>query len=248
MDEIEKALPSEMEVSMGLSRDIMYKFKECHDLCEKSGLFSSQVTLKVDSCAVGFRQMCVKTVAVAEVFSYQWVDSTIKFYRSVRSGSRSNAEKTVVLLGKQAKEISKMFQIIADWARDLSRQFYEVQDDIRDEADEFTERCEEAVEDAETARTYRARQRNRAAYLRREAQNTEGNWKTAQAALFWNPIGLIVTSIGSAVATDKTDEARRLENEAEDKLRVAERNLSRRETDEERAKVAKCVILPHHSF
>ena len=52
--------------SHALYADILYSFKECHDLCMNSKLFADDIILQVDQCAVDFRQLSLDTVTVAK--------------------------------------------------------------------------------------------------------------------------------------------------------------------------------------
>ena len=46
-----------------------------HDVCVESGLYSRDVILKVDECAVDFRRLSLDSVSVAKRGSDQWLDN-----------------------------------------------------------------------------------------------------------------------------------------------------------------------------
>ena len=59
--------------SRSLYAEILFCFRECHDICVQSKLFSDETILAVDQCGVDFRQLSLDTVSVAKRVSNQWL-------------------------------------------------------------------------------------------------------------------------------------------------------------------------------
>lgn len=223
--------------SRALYADILYCFRECHDLCANSGLFNKETILKVDQCAIDFRQMSLDTVTVAKRVSNQWLDSAIVFFENMKDLDKSDRIEMLQLLGGQARELAQCFKVIAEWARDLGGRFHEAQGGTIQEAEEFKQKFEEAVQEAEEVKAQIERQLNEAAKLRSEAEAYENKWKTAQVAVSWIPIGAVVTGIGASVAAKQTAKANEMEREATANLRKSEQELNKRKSEKERAEV-----------
>ena len=221
--------------SRALYADILFCFRECHDLCVSSELFTDDIILQVDQCAVDFRQLSLDTVTVAKRVSNQWLDTAIVFFENI--DDVDDPTEMLTLLGNQARELARCFKIIAAWARDLGGRFHEAQGGTIKEAEEFKKAFEAAVERAEDVKRQVAAQYAKAAKRREEAQQTEDKWKTARVVVAWNPIGLAVTSIGSSIAEKKTAEASKLEREAQEKLRQSDEELKSKRSQNEKAKV-----------
>ena len=221
--------------SRGLYAEILFCFRECHDVCVESELFSKETILQVDQCAVDFRQLSLDTVTVAKRVSNQWLDTAIVFFENI--DQVDNPKEMLVLLGNQARELAQCFKVIAAWARDLGGRFHQAQDGTIKEAEEFKQVFQAAVERAEEVRMQVKKQLDKATKTRQGAQGTEESWKTARVVLAWNPIGLFVTSIGSAIAEKNAAKASEMEREAAEKLRKSEDELKKKQSQYEKAKV-----------
>ena len=232
--------------SRALYADILFCFRECHDLCVSSELFTKEIILQVDQCAVDFRQLSLDTVTVAKRVSNQWLDTAIAFFENI--DDVDDPKEMLVLLGNQARELARCFKIIAAWARDLGGRFHEAQGGTIKEVEEFKKAFAAAEQRAEEVRKQMAEQHTKAAKLRREAQETEDKWKTAQVAVSWIPIGAIVTGIGAGIAEKKTAEASRIEREASEKLRQSEEELRTKQSQNEKAKVNYIILNGTYSI
>lgn len=221
--------------SRALYAEILFAFRECHDLCVSSKLFSDDITLQVDQCAVDFRQMSLDTVTVAKRVSNQWLDTAITFFENI--DDVDDPKEMLILLGSQAKELAQCFKVIAAWARDLAGRFHKAQDGTIQEAKEFKEKFEAALQRAEDVEKQVKEEVAKARKAREQAQETESKWNICRIALSWNPIGLAVTSIGSSIAGSATAEANKIEEEAKDRLSEAQRNIEKKSSDNEKAKV-----------
>lgn len=157
---------------------ILYCFRECHDLCVKSGLFTNDVILQVDQCAI---------------VSNQWLDSAITFFENIGDFEKTDRVEMLHLLGVQARELAKCFKVIAAWARDLAGRFHTAQDGTLKEVKEFTEAFEDAVQRAQDVKGQISRELERASQLRQKAEEAENQWKTALVEVSWSPIGALVT-------------------------------------------------------
>ena len=223
--------------SRALFADLMLKFRECHDLCKESKLFTPEVMLEIDTCAVTFRKMCLDTVTVARLISDQWLDSTIMFFENITKMDKEGLKSMLQTLGGQAKEIGTLFKVIAAWARHLAGKFHEIQQDTIKEAEEFKDKFAEAKQAAEKVRDQVKKQRDKMKKTYENAESVESGWKTAQVWLSWNPIGAIVTAFGTSAASKSAKKAKELDDEANRKLNAAMKEFRRRERQSDKAKV-----------
>ena len=227
--------------SQSLYASILYSFRECHDLCVSSKLFSEEIIHRIDQCAVNFRQLSMDTVTVAKRVSNQWLNTTILFYRNI--DSVKDPKKILLLLSGQARDLAKCFKVIAQWATKLCSKFHKAQNDTIEEAEEFKKKFTAAESQAESAKKIAEDELDSAKSLYSGAKETADKWKTAQVATSWIPIGFIVTSIGSSVAERKRLEASKLERQASERLHEAEEELKKRKSEKDKAEVIHNIIL-----
>ncbi len=221
--------------SRALYADILFSFRECHDLCVQSKLFTKEIILQIDQCAVDFRQLSLDTVSIAKRVSNQWLDSTLTFYENI--DDVDDPKEMLILLGNQARDLGYCFKIIAAWARDLSGRFHEAQDGTIKEAEEFKAAFKAASERAKKFQEELDVAHDKAEKRRENAKSVEEKWNTARLAVSWIPIGLVVTSIGCSVAQSKVAEASKLEEEAAERLRKAKEELDKKTSQREKAEV-----------
>lgn len=214
---------------------ILRSLDECHDLCVRSQLFSSGTIQKVNSCAVGFKELSTGTIAVVRKIS-PWCGEIVTFFRNI-DGS-GNPVATLKQYGRQAKELAECFRLIAKWGRMLSGNFHAMKDYTSQDAKKIKERYKQAKDDAEDKEEKKYEKLRKAAKIREDAEAEEGRWKIALAATWWNPIALAVTGIGSAVSHSSTVDAEKLESEARSEHSRAIRNLEAKTDDYEKAKVS----------
>ena len=108
---------------------IMYHFREFHDLCMHSGLYPPHSVIDIDTIAITFRKLGYDTATVATVVSNQWLESTIMFYQNLDDFGPGDLKSMLILLGGQAKELSKIFKIIARWTSWMAGDFHDAQID-----------------------------------------------------------------------------------------------------------------------
>ena len=215
--------------------DILSSFQQCHDLCVQSRLFSDDIILQIDKCAVDFRQLSLDTVTVIERVSNQWLDEVITLFKSI--DTIDDPPKSLVLLGEQARDFARCFKIIAAWARDICAKFHQAQDDTIKEAKEFKASFKAAVDRAKRFEEEVDEQHTRAEKCRKDAKSTEDKWRTARLALFWSPLALVTTSIGTSAAESRVAEASKRESRAAEELWKAKEDLHKKESQNEKAKV-----------
>ena len=226
--------------SRALYAEILFCFRECHDVCVQSKLFTNDIILQIDQCAVDFRQLSFDTVTIAKRVSNQWLDTAITFFENI--DDVDDPKEMLQLLGDQARELAKCFKLIAAWARNLGGRFHEAQDGTIREAEEFKREFEAAVQRAESVKKQAEEKLSKAKKLRQTAQDSEDSWKTASVALSWIPVSFLVTGPGMAIAEKKTAEATQLEARANEELRKSEHELEKRKSQNEKAKV---LIILH---
>ena len=136
--------------SRSLYAEILFSFRECHDVCVSSKLFGNDIILQIDQCAVDFRQLSFDTVTIAKRVSNQWLDSAIAFFENI--DDVDDPKEMLQLLGSQARELAQCFKLIAAWARNLAARFHAAQDDTIREAKEFKQAFEAAQRQAESVK------------------------------------------------------------------------------------------------
>lgn len=222
--------------SRALYAEILFCFRECHDVCVQSKLFTNDIILQIDQCAVDFRQLSFDTVTIAKRVSNQWLDGAITFFENI--DDVDDPKERLQLLGDQARG-TKCFKLIAAWARNLALRFHEAQDGTIKEVEEFIREFEVAVQRAESVKKQAEEKLSKA---RHAAQDSEDSRKTASVALSWIPVSFLVTGSGMAIAEKKTAEATQLEARANEELRKSEHELEKRKSQNEKAKV---LIILH---
>ena len=215
--------------------EILFCFRECHDLCVESGLFGHDVILKVDQCAVDFRRLSLDSVSVAKRVSNQWLDTALATFENIES--EKNPKAMLELLGKQAKELSRCFKVFAAWARDLALRFHKAQDGTIKEAEEFKKYFAKAYEDAQAECERLQSEFQRASEIREKSDEAKSSLTSQRMQVTFNPVKYFVSRVGSSMADSRSVEANRLEREANDALREAKENLQQKTTDNKKAKV-----------
>lgn len=238
------AVQKRVEVTNGLDliwesrvlyADILFSFRECHDVCLHSQLFSSDIILKIDQCAVDFRQLSFDTVTIAKRVSNQWLDVAITFFENIDQAD--DPKEMLKLLGDQARELARCFKLIAAWARNLAGRFHAAQDGTIKEAEVFKQAFEAAHTEAESVRQQAQEELDKASKTRAKHASSESGWKHAQIWLSWCPIAHVVTGPGAHAAKKKHAKSAELEAEAREKLRKTQQQLEEKRSQHEKAKV-----------
>ena len=241
---VSKAAQEKVEVLNGLDliwdsraiiADILYHFREFHDLCVESKLFKDKTILNIDQCAVDFRQISFDTVTVAKRVSKQWLDSTIAFFENI--DDVDDPREMLILLGRQAGDLASCFKIIAAWSRDLAGRFHQAQDGTVKEVKEFQDKFKEAEARAVDIKKQIEEKHAEAQQDREKAKDSERTWKAAVISLAWIPFGFVVTAIGASFAEGRADEMAKKAAETDEKLKTAQKELQQRTSQHERAKV-----------
>jgi hypothetical protein len=220
--------------SRAVFAEIMASYRECHELLVSSELFSDEAILKIDECAIDFRQMALDTVLVAKRVSEQWLTTTIAFFENL--DKVEDPKPMLLLLGSQAKELGHCFSVIAAWARDLAGRFRDAQTSTTGEEEGFLQKFQEALDNAKDVEEQLEQEYENAKKAREDAQSTAEKWHTASLIISWIPIGALVTGIGSLVADKQVVQARNLEMAAKNKLQNSMKELEKRTQQNEKAK------------
>jgi hypothetical protein len=215
--------------------DIMHSFRECHDLCIRSGLFSEEAILKIDECALEFRHLTHSAGIIAKQVSNQWLSSTISFFENI--DDYNDPKAMLVRLGTQAKELARCFQVIAAWARDLAGRFHDAQRSTSEESAGFTDRFEQAVQSASTTKSQLEEDLRKARVYREGVEDTRDDLRTTTLALIWFPFASIATGSGWAAIQHKLEDAREMEDETYRKLQNAQTDLEQKISQKEKAEL-----------
>lgn len=221
-----------------LCTDILSSFRECHHVCLQSQLFTKDVILKIDQCAIDFRRLSFSTVTIAQRVSNQWLDVAISFFENIDEAD--DPKEVLQLLGDQAKEIAQCFKVVAAWARYLAARFFAAHDGnstIEQEAKVFKQKFKAAQENAEHTKQLASEVVSRATKVRQDAKEVEDAWQSAHDILGWVPIIGLVTYVGTTTAGRKTVLASELEEKALHKLHKSEQELSQKTSQNDKARV-----------
>lgn len=218
-----------------LCTDILSSFRECHHVCLQSKLFTKDVILKIDQCAIDFRRLSFSTVTIAQRVSNQWLDVAITFFENIDEAD--DPKEVLKLLGDQAKEIAQCFKVVAAWARYLAGRFYAAHDGTIQEAKVFKQVFKAAQEKAEHTKQLASEVVSKATKVRQEAKEVEDAWQSAHDILGWVPIIGLVTYVGTTTAGRKTVLASQVEEKALHKLHESEQELSQKTSQNDKARV-----------
>jgi hypothetical protein len=221
--------------SAALYADSLYHFRECHDLCVQSGLFTKPEVLEVDVCAINFRELGLESVTVAKMTSVQWLDSVIMLYKNLGTLAESDIKSMQDLLSGQARELSSIYTVIAAWSKSITGQFLKANADITKESGVFKQRFQNALDKAKKIEEAANKQAEAAAKALKEIQNHGKKLHPSRLTLPLTPFSPL-TNIGKAV-TDGVAEARKLDELARKRLLEAEEKLKEAEKNNQKAKV-----------
>ena len=131
--------------------NILYHFREVHDLCELSGIYSKESLKEIDTIAITFRKMGQDTATVARMVADQWLDSTIMFYESIDDLGADDIKSMLELLGGQAKELGKIFKVLACSTAWMAGRFHDEQTENVKEVQQYKDKFEAAFVQATSA-------------------------------------------------------------------------------------------------
>ena len=227
--------------SQDLFAEILFNFRECHDLCVNSGLFTNDVILQIDQCAVDFRQMSIDTVAIAKRMSVVWLDTAIMIFENI--DDIDDPKEVLSVLGTEAGELAKCFHVVAALARDIAARFHHAQGGTIKEAEEFKKSFEKAQESASNVKQQLEKHHAKVQYLHWEAESRQESWEIARIALAWLPPAFITTTIGCKFSEMRRVDAQDIERRAAEKLRKSEEELRKKTAENEKAKVKSALIV-----
>lgn len=223
--------------SKALFSNIMYNFREVHDLCKDSGLYSQESLLEIDTVAINFRQMGQDTATVARVVADQWLSTTIALYGTIDELDMASLQTKFGKLGGQAKELSDLFRVIARWASWITVQFHEGQTDTVKEADEFKAKFASALKEAERAAKQAKSTVERAQAKLKQAKASSNHWSTVAAGTSWIPFANFGTMGKATHELHDYHDAQDAEMEADRKWDIAKDKLAKATTSNQRALV-----------
>ena len=227
--------------SKALFSNILYHFREIHDLCKQSHLYSDHSIIEIDTIAIAFRKLGRDTATVATVVSNQWLDSTIMFYQNIADFGADDLKSMLILLGGQAKELSKIFKVIAKWSAWMAAEFHDAQTDTVKDVKAFKDKFEKALKEAKKVEKAAEETVARAKNTLAEKRSEEEHWRVVAAATSWIPLVDIGTMIKYHATQEEYFDAEHAEDQAEDKLDAAKEKLSKAQTDNARAQVIHCM-------
>ncbi len=245
-DSTEEATPadllrqSEEMFSGGLAR-----FQENHDICTASGFFPKSDLLEVDACAMSFRLMGLESISAATVVSSQWIAGVLVFYENISLFSLQEARAQLTLLSGQAKELSKIFKVIAAWSKYLAERIKTAASNVHSEVAIFTAQYSQDLLNAQKALDD-SNASLKAAKEDLESKMAESDrWMWALVgtsvgyAIFF-PVGAICTLItgsGFGAARKAVSSAKDAKLQAEEDRINSEREFDSAKSNEEKAKV-----------
>ena len=220
--------------------DVLRSFRECHDLCAKSKLFGDDVVLKVDQCAVDFRQLSLETASVAKRVSNQWLDMALMAFESLsemEDSAKNEMNELFKLLGNQAKELSYCFKIFAAWANDVSGRFHIAQDGTIREAEAFKKAFEDAIEEGEAILEALKKEQEMVSKYREECGTSKSTWTFKLSETHTSsPYRLLMTRLVCS-AENRTLDAKKSEQIVANDLKKIEKDLEERKDQHGEAQV-----------
>ncbi len=228
--------------------NVLSLFQENHDQCVNSGFFPPETLLEVDACGVNFRSLGLGTISVATVVSNQWIDMVVLFFQYF-SDYGSSAKDEFKRLGRQAKELGKLFEVLEVWCRKLAGRIHttyeKVQDDVSDFKVAFAKEVQDADLDLKAAKN--AVEAKKADYEVKQAE--ADRWKYA---LYGSSIGYAIFFPIGAIANIITGTgygiAKAAASSAQDAVYEAERvqNAKKQAYDAATTKKAKAQVFCGH--
>lgn len=209
-------------------------FGESHKVCVSSNLFSNTNILKIDQCAVDFRQLS-GTVEVATGVSEQWLKKVIDLFENIENVE--DQSKILVLLGKQARSLAICFRLIAAWGRDLSGRLHSAKISTAKEAEEFKRGHQLAYTLANDDKLKADKSLKSAKNLRETSESTANTWKFARKVLAIIPVSLIITQPGVSLSQQWATDALEAEQKAKRKLEDSIARLNSARIHQEKAEV-----------
>ena len=238
------AVQTQTEESNGL--DLIYgsqviflkvqeSFRKFYDLCKESELFTADNIVKIEQCALDFRNMCSETATVSKRVSDLWLDTAIVFFENI---DNFDCPKDMMeLLGKQARELAVCFKILAAWARDLAGRFHGAQTKSIKDVESYQETFKNAVTRADEFKNEAEKQCHLAKLNAAEAKASKDKWAYQQSISGSNPFYFIYSAIRAAFAEIRMREMVNEDKKCSTALSSAEGDLDVTKSQNDEAKV-----------
>jgi hypothetical protein len=214
--------------SQAMFAEILASFRECHELLVGSKLFSEGAILQMDECAIDFRQMVLDTVVVAKQVSEKFLTMAMTFFENFIKVD--DPKPKLILLGKQAKELGRCFNVIAAWIRDMAGRFRDAQTTTIGQEKRFLQKFQDALDRAKSVEQQLEKEYEREKRKREEIQRVV---QRKSIALAWIPIAGILAGSEMREAVER---AANLEMVANMRLHEAMKELDMRTVENEKAK------------
>ena len=221
--------------------DILFLFRQCHDVCEQSGLFQKNTIMKIDQCGVDFRQLSLDTATIARKVSSMWLDLALVLFKNI--DDVEDPREMLQLLGSQAGELAMCFRTISGWAREISGRIHDAIGSSVREAEVFKREYSIAQERAEGIEKEMQTNLSKAQKRYEKALGEKKLWNFALLMSCRNPVAIIVTSIGSIIAWKKTITARELERKADEELATAATQMAECKDENAKAQVRYSTLM-----
>lgn len=137
------------------------------------------------------------------------------------------------MLSNQARDLSKGFRKIAEWARGLCGRIESACRNVNHSADIFTRKFEDAERAAKEERDKALSQQKKAKSAREDQESANMWWNIFS----WVPYVGLVAKIGSVISSRSLKQAEEFEAKANEKIQQARRDLNKKKTQREKAEV-----------
>ena len=221
--------------------DILSSFRECHDLCVGSKLFSDDIISTVDQCAVDFRLLSLDSVSIAKRVSNQWLDMALLTFENLKD--IESPEDMFELLGKQARELSCCFKVIAAWAGDLGERFHQAHDGTIKESEGLKKVFEKAMEEKKESVETLKKKRHDITKDRQECQQRVDSFRSRLEATPIPKLRDVFRNHLLPSAENKLSEARKTEQMLDEDIRKAEEDFKVKRTQNDKAEVNKVNVV-----
>ena len=219
-------------------RQVLMQFRVCHDLCVYTSrdILSPSTLIKVDQCAVDFRHMSIQTATLADRVSSLWCKTCLLFFKNI--DRVTNADKILMRISSQAKDLSDGFKTIGKWCRELAGRFHEAQQLATENSKEFQEKVDRVEENADRRMAELIFELDKMKRIAKQKRND----RDALAVCTLIPLFGIFFGVAAIITNGEARSAEENEREARIKSEEAKHALSEAKNKKEKAQV-RCLLV-----
>ncbi len=226
--------------------EVLSLFQQNHDQCVSSEFFPQETITEIDACGLNFRKLGLESISVAKAVSAQWISNVLILYKYIGDYPIEDIKSQLVLLGGQAKELGRLFQVLEEWARYVAGRIHSLYKQIEVDIEDFKAAFSREVEDADLKLS---QARNLVREKKDELEDKKAEEDRWKYSLYASSIGYalfffvgaganIITGIGYGVAKAAKNSAQDAVYEAETSRNEAQKKFDAATTKKEKAEVS----------